>query len=376
LPDRLIRGQTLRRARPACAVACALIAATAVPASRAAAHQQETPRLQVDEFVPAFAISAQNRVVYAVRRVVHTKHYEMERDDIWLATLGGKKTRIVKGEKLVKSAAPFSYRIESLRWRPDGQGFIAQMATSQMADERGAVQQGEMSDLFSDSGKEMEIAGTHDSIIPNGYQAAWLGDNTTVAYLAEAVKPHLLFHILTVRPASGREEDPFPKRTFTAVAWDVPHSAAVAVERDAGLHGPFRLVWLDLLRKERRELAKLDAYAGQLTISHSGGSVAYFRDGENLEIRDVDHPDRAKDIHVLYGKYQWSADDSHILLQRGAQKDSGDFVWIDAATGKYSSVLHGLPYGAFQISPDGMWLGLLDPGGYRLRIIPLPSGNG
>jgi dipeptidyl aminopeptidase/acylaminoacyl peptidase len=347
-------------------VSFALLCVTALSA-------QDHPRLTVDEDCPAFAFAPDGRIVYAVQHVFKTKQYDLERDDIWIVSPEGKRVRIVNGEKLVKATHPFSYGIQSLSWSPDGRRFLAQMLTNQVISARGDTLEGELADLFESDGREINIAGLHDnSAIPEAFQAVWLSDGETVVFLSEAVKPKLLYEIAAVRPIGGRGGSTFAGHVFSAVSWDPARNSAVAIERDKTLTGPIRLVQLDLVKETRRELVSLGAFLGQLTVSPSGTKVAYFRDGDTLEVRDLASPDHATQVTVAYGRFAWSADERRILLKRGPERHSGDLVWVSLADGKLEPALHGLVFRDFQLSPDGRSLGVTQPGKRSLMVYSLP----
>jgi dipeptidyl aminopeptidase/acylaminoacyl peptidase len=333
---------------------------------------QDQPKLTIDEDCPAFAFAPDGRIVYAVQHVFKTKQYDLERDDIWIVSPEGKRVRIVNGEKLVKTNSPFSYGIQSLSWSPDGRRFLAQMLTNQVISARGDTLEGELADLFESDGREINIAGLHNSAIPEAYQAVWLADGETVAFLNEAVKPKLLYEIAAVRPIGGRGGSTFTGHVFSAVSWDPARNSAVAIERDKTLTGPIRLVQLDLIKETRRELATLDAFLGQLTISPSGTKVAYFRDGETLEVRDLASPEHATKVTVAYGRFAWSRDERRVLLKRGLERHSGDLVWVTLADGTLEPALHGLVFKDFQLSPDGRSLGVTQPGKRSLMVYSLP----
>jgi dipeptidyl aminopeptidase/acylaminoacyl peptidase len=337
-----------------------------------AVSPQDQPRLAVDEDCPAFAFAPDGRIVFAVEHVFKTKVYDLERDDIWIVSPEGKRVRIVNGEKLVKTNHPFSYGIQSLSWSPDGRRFLAQMLTNEVINARGDTQEGELVDLFESDGKEINIAGLHNSSIPEAYQAVWLADGETVVFLSEAVKPKLLYEIVAVRPIGGRGGSTFAGHVFTAVSWDPPRNSAVAIERDRSLTGPIRLVQLDLIKETRRELVTLNAFLGQLTISPSGTKVAYFRDGDTLEVRDLASPGHATQVTVAYGRFAWSADERRVLLKRGPERHSGDLVWVSLADGKLEPALHDLVFKDFQLSPDGRSLGVTQPGKRSLMVYSLP----
>jgi len=177
-----------------------LLLAFLLPASVAA---QTSPTLTVDDECTTLAYAPDGRIAYAVKHILTTRRLEIQRDDIWVLGTDGKRKRIVNGEKLVRGPAAFSYAIQSLRWAPDSTRLTVEMLTSRMINERGDTEEGVLALLIDDNGKEIRISGA-DSVIPEATNAAWLGDGVTVVYLAEAVKPKLLYSIQSVRPVAGR----------------------------------------------------------------------------------------------------------------------------------------------------------------------------
>ncbi|HEX2712034.1 MAG TPA: hypothetical protein VHM88_07405 [Candidatus Acidoferrales bacterium] len=352
---------------------------------------QDTPTLTVPETCTAFGYAPDGRIAYAVKHILTTKRLELQRDDIWLLGLDGKRRRIVNGEKLIQGpryggAVPFSYAIQSIRWSPDGTRMTAEMLTSEMTNERGDTREGVLTLLLDDNGKEIKIAGG-DSVIPEGTNATWLADGVTVAFLEEAVKPKLLYSIYSVRPVAGRGGQLFTDHAFVAVAWNTKQSAGVGVERDRSLSGSPQLVALDLIKETRRELATLDGFVGGLTISPSGTKVAYFRDYEVLEVRELAAPERVARLRVAYGAYQWAPDERRILIKRGLEHRSGDLAWVTVpplgatntragagplavADAQLQPALHGLSFRDFELSPDGRSLGVIEPGKRNLVIYP------
>jgi len=351
---------------------------------------QDTPTLTVDDWCTAFAYAPDGRIAYSTRHIITTRHLEVQRDDIWLVALDGKRRRMVNGEKLIQgpryTEIAFSYAIQSLRWSPDGTRLTAEMLTSEMINQRGDTREGTLTLLLDENGKEIKISGG-DSVISEGVNATWLTDGVTVVYLQEAVKPKLLYSIQSVRPVSGRGGALFPDHAFVAVAWNAKQNTAVAVERDRSLRTPPQLVVLDLIKETRRELATLDGYVGGLSISLSGAKVAYFRDHDVLEIRDLAAPERVARVRVAYGAYQWAHDEQRILLKRGLERQTGDLAWValpalessnakpGAGLTKVAEVelrpaLHGLTFRNFEISPDGRFLGVIQPGKRNLLVFP------
>jgi hypothetical protein len=160
----------------------------------------------------------------------------------------------------------------------------------------------------------------------------------------------------------------------------------VAVEQDHSMTGPHRLQRLDLFTDNDKELATLDSYEGGLSVSPSGKKVAYFVDKEILEVRDVASPNLLARLRVGLGVFRWSPDESRILLKRAIEKKSGDLVWIDLpplapipANREIPieqptpvSLLHGLSFREFAISPDSRSLSVVIPGKRNLLVFPLP----
>jgi dipeptidyl aminopeptidase/acylaminoacyl peptidase len=345
-----------------------------------AAFAQDQPVLTIDEDCTAFAFAPDGRIAYAVRRIHSARRIQMQRDDLWITSLDGKKKRLINGEKYLAGRVPVSYAIHSLGWSPDGTRLTVEMTVRQMIDAEGETREALITLLFDDAGKEIKIEGG-DNSIAGASQAAWLGDGVTVGFLAEAVKPRLLFSMNSVRPIAGRGSRLFEKSTFTAVAWDPKRNAAAAIERDESLSGPPRLVWLDLLKQTRRVLAELDGYLGSLSVSPSGTKVAYFSGPELLEIRNVNAPDQITRVRVLQGPFAWAPDESRILIKRGAARRASDLMWLrlpakaqadGPASGQVEQVLHGLSYWDFEISPDGRHLAVTSPGKRILNVYPLP----
>ncbi|MBI1739107.1 MAG: hypothetical protein HYR58_07655 [Acidobacteria bacterium] len=386
------------------------------------AAQQIAPSVTIDEEVTAFAFAPDGRIAYAVRHVFGERKLQLQRDDIWVATMDGKKTRIVEGRKRFVAPVPFSYSIQSLRWSPDGARLAVEMYFSAMTSERGETKEGYATWLLDAGGKEIRIAQDR-GLIEDAANSAWLADGATVAFMHEAVQPKLLFDIRTMRATSAGGETPFPELTFSAVAWSISPtrgSAAVAIERNADLSGPIRLVWLDLQKKERRELAQLSGYVGQLSISPSGKLLAYFCDQETLEVREVARPDHVGRVRVGYGAFAWAADDERVLIKRGtfdtsargSGRRSGSLAWLklpllearpaaaassaardssaasaktlpappktfpastdkDLPDAELHPALSGLLFQSFAISPDGRWLGVTAHGSRPLQIFPI-----
>ncbi len=375
--------------RPPNCLSLSLLFINLILFAASAVHAQDTPIIAVDEDCTAMAYAPDGRIAYAVRHVFSQRHFDVERDDLWILATDGKRRRIVNGEKLVRGEVPFSYLVTALRWSPDSSRLTAELLTSQVVDKDENTKEGVVTLLLDENGQEIKIRGA-DSAIPDALEAAWLADNSTVVYLTEAVKPRLLFALNSARPMAGTGHALLIGHTFSGVAWQPKRSAAIAVERAATLNGPPRLVQIDLLQQTLKEIAMLGAFSGRLSISPSGTKAAYYRDHEVLEIRDLRAPSQFARVRVGFGVYQWTPDERRILLKRSLEHKSGDLVWFEvpelsAATSQKTSdpdavpirevpltpALHGLAYRDFAISPNGKFLAVIQTGKRNLQIFPI-----
>jgi len=371
--------------RNLCSLVCAVVGCCSLPAARAQSPDLEKPLLNIDDDISAFAFAPDGRIVYSARRHFHTKQYDFEHDDIWLQESGGKRRRLLQGEKFSRGNTPFSYTIDSFRWSPNGRLILAQLFTTSVVDERGATQDSTMTLALEDNGKEIHL-GANDSLLKDAADASWLLDNATIVYLTEIVKPRVLFSFKYINIAAGPSGFVFEGRTFLD-AYPIPRTnVAIGVERDRNLTGPPRLQRLDLLAQDDHELATLDGYEGGISVSPSAKKVAYFIDREVLEIRDLTEPTKVARLRIGFGTFQWSPDETRILLKRAPEKKSGDLVWIEipaltahAAQDKDPPVtqpalipiLHDLTFRDFAITPDGR-LAVIALGKRNLLVFPLP----
>lgn len=332
---------------------------------------QLKPLASIELDCRAFAISQDGLTACVVFRKMNFKKYTIERDNIWTATHDGKRKQIVDGQKLVQTEIPFSFFIRRLAFSPSGQLMTLQMTISEITEDGGAPQESKLVDLMNVQGKEIPVAGTKTSVIPDATQANWLADEQTVVYLLPTDESDLLYQIGLTRPHQGKGNVIFAGHLFTAVAWDPVHSSAVAIERDKSFDEPVKLVRLDLLHQTDTTLADLPAYLGQLSLSPQGDKVAYFADGESLEIRALDHPQTAVTVHCAYGTFAWGPDESRVLLKRGPEKNSNDLVWVSIPGGDLTPILHDLIFGSFALSPDGHMIAVAEPGSNHVEVYPL-----
>jgi dipeptidyl aminopeptidase/acylaminoacyl peptidase len=371
--------------RNLCSLVCVLIGCCSIPAARAQSPDIEKPLLNIDDDISAFAFAPDGRIVYSARHHFHTKQYDLERDDIWLQETGGKRRRLLQGEKFSRGNTPFSYVIDSFRWSPNGRLILVQLFTTSVVDEHGTTQDSIMTLAMEDNGKEIHLA-ANDNLLKDAYDATWLMDNATIVYLTEIVKPKVLFSFKFVNITAGPPGFVFEGRTFLD-ADPIPRTnLAIGVERDHNLTGPPRLQRLELLAQDDRELATLEGYEGGVSVSPSMKKVAYYIDKEVLEVRDLTDLNKIARLRIGLGTFQWSPDETRILLKRAPDKKSGDLVWIEIpALTTYAakdqeprvtqpalvSILHGLTFRDFAITPDGK-LAVIAPGKRNLMVFPLP----
>ena len=375
--------------RRLCALVCATVGCCSLSPSRAQNINLDKPLQSIDEDITGFAYAPDGRIIYSVRRLFKTKLYDLQRDDIWLQDLNGKRHRLLAGEKFIRGNAPFTYLVGSYRWSPNGRLILALLFTTSVVDETGKTEDAFMTLVLEDNGKEIRLGGL-DSVIKDSSNACWLLDNSTIIYLTEVVKPHVLFSFKYINIATGPVGPAFDGRTFLDVDYIPRTNIAIAVERDRNLSGPPRLQRLDLLAQDDKELATLDGYEGGISVSPSAKTVAYYIDKEVLEVRDLTAPNRVARVRIGLGLFQWSADETRILLKRAIEKKSGDLVWIDlppfstvpANTPNQNipvsqpiptPILHGLTFRDFAISPDGRFLTVVAPGKRNLLVFPLPQ---
>ena len=336
------------------------------------ARAQDKPLASFKLDCRTYSVSSDGRIACAVFRQFKFEHYTIERDNIWMLSSNGKSKLIVDGEKLVKSPLPFSFSIQRVAFSPDGHRLTVQMQTDQVTDTEGNTHESRLVDLMTDDGKEIPVAGTKTSVIEDAIQANWLADPDSVAYLVRDANSELLYNVGLVHPSVGAGSVIFKGHFFTAVVWDAPRNSAVAIERDEALSGPIKLVRLDLLHGTEETLATLDNYIGQLALSPHGDKVAYFRDGDALEVRSLANPATATTVQCAYGTLVWGADGQRILLKRGPEKQLGDLVWVSIPGGNLTPILHDLVYHSFDVSPDAHYIAVTEPGNNKISLYPLP----
>jgi hypothetical protein len=342
-----------------------------------------------DQDVQAFAISQDNHVVYAVERMKRIKKLIVEHDDFWVGDVDGKKRKIIDGDKF--TPVPFapdeepsdpgdskhpplphqhSYQVDTLTWSPDSKRIVVKMDTSELAQPRGSIVQqldeqqtvrpNTILYLMDADGREISISGSKTATLSDAFNAAWLADGQTLVYLSKTDGG--LSQINALRPADGKKRVLFEGFTFAAVAWDTKRNQAFAIEQNTRLVGPPKIMQLDLTAERVTELGSVEEYAGFLTVAPSAKKIAYFKDGDTLEVRDVVGSARPVVVRVAIGEFQWARDEQHILLKRGQPQQSNNLVWVGVYSGAFEPFFHGLEFHSFAIAPDGATVGVTEPG--------------
>jgi hypothetical protein len=367
---------------PLLRVLCALFAICVNPLFLPLRAQNfDKPVTNIDEEVTAFAYAPNGNIVFSVRRMFKTKKYDLQRDDIWLLESGGKRKRLLEGQKFTRDEKLFTYQVESFTWSPNAHIIAVQLFTTTMDPDAGAREDAPALLLLDDSGRELRPSGK-DPLILEARTPLWLRDNQTLVYLTNEDTPQGLYAMQFLNVSSGPAGKAFEGRTFEGASRISGSNAALAVERSRTFDGPPRLQRLDLLSQDDKEVATLDAYSGGILVSPGGTRVAYFLDKEVLEIRDLTAPLRIARMRVGLGVLQWSADESQIYLKRTIEKKSADLVTfripelraypphsdIPVLEPEPRILLHGLTIREYSLSPDGRFLGVVLPGKRNLQI--------
>lgn len=367
---------------------CPSAAAVALLFCASLLHAQNTPKYMIDEDCATFDVGGNNAIVYAVPRLKRIKRMVLERDDIWISAGPGKERRIVDADKFMPIPPVSGYSVSSLVWSPDQHRIVANMTLLKpppgwdfdpykkkskkksdddeidREDEKPlpSVGGGRVVAIFDGDGKEISVAGSKSRFIEDATDGAWLADNATLVYLTPGGKQ---IHRVS---ADGTNKTLFDGHSFTAVAWDTTRNRAFAVGEDLSLRGGLSLVQLDLLKETVTVISRLENYTGSLTVSPTGTKVAFFEDGDTIEVVDLAHPANPLRAQAGLGIFEWGQDEDRVLLKRGPADRSGDLVWVGLRDDSFRPALHDLEYHEFQIAPDGSIIAVTEPGKRVLKI--------
>jgi hypothetical protein len=392
------QGQPRRAGTWPFASCAALFTLIATLAFGVPARAQDIPKLVIDQDCSAFAVSAQNDIVYSVPHLKFIKKYILQRDDIFVASHGGKVNRIVEADKFIPFPPVEGFTVHSFSWSPDGKKLAANMTLQPLPerleeqieekknkhkdkkkhddnpdddDDDSADYQpakpapgGNVVALFDADGRQIQIPGAKSQFIQGATNAVWLADDQSVVYMSGD-------QIVRLRAADGAATKLFEGHAFQAVAWDPARNRAFAVGEDLTVHGGLALVELDLLHETIAPIASLAKYQSSLTVSPSGTNVGFFADGDTIEVIDVNNPAKPLRVHAGLGFFQWDHDERRVLLKRGPEGQSNDLVWVGLHSDSFVPALHDLEFHAFQIAPDGNSLAVTEPGKRVLKVFPL-----
>lgn len=353
------------------------------PALRA----QDNPKFVIDEDCQAFDISTDNSVVYAVPHIKRVKRLIIERDDISIATGPGKIKRIVEADKFMPFPPPAGYIVDSLAWSPDGQRIAVNMTLQRPPadyDKKTEKKKGDLGEeddsplaaagggkaiaLLDDDGHEIKVAGSKTRFIEGALYGTWLADGSTVVYLTGGGP----YAIARVRVSDGQTKTLFEGHTFNTIVWEARKNRAIAIGENLGLRRGLTLVELDLLHETVTEIAHVENYRGSLALSPSGKKIAFFEDGDYIDVIDVANPSRPLRVRAGFGRFGWSRDERRVLLKRGPFEKSNILLWVGLYDGSFGSILHDLEFHDFEIAPDGESIAVTEPGKRALKVYSLP----
>jgi len=324
----------------------------------------------VEEDCALFAVAPDNKIACSVQRMKRMKKVTIERDDIFVADSGGRTKRIIEGSKFMPVPPPATYIVDAMRWSPDSRRLAVditlQQATSE--DDSGPPVPHRVIALLGEDGEEIRVAGSKTRFIEDAFNAAWLADGGSAVYLTGGGP----YNIVRVRPSEGKTTTLFEGHTFDAVVWDPKRNRAFAVGRNLSILGREALVELDLLHETVTEVGRIDGAATKLSVSPSGRKVAYWVDGETIEIRDIGSNPKPVRVRVGVGRFEWAPDERRIFLKRGLDDKSGNIVWIGISDGNFHQTLHDLMFHDFRITQDGESIIVAEPGKRILKEYPLP----
>ena len=328
---------------------------------------QDKPSLEIGHDCEKFAVSNNNRIVCAVPQTKRIKKVVIQRADVYVAQPNGKDKMIVEAEKFMPVPPPQSYVVDSLSWSPDASHIVMSMTSQKPATDDEPAKNVKALALLDDEGHETKIPGLKTRFLEDAANGTWLSDNSTVAYLIGA-GPYKIGRVSTV---TGQSSTLFEGHTFDALVWDAARNQAYALSQNLNVQNRPALFQLDLLKEGVREISRIDAYAGSLSLSPSGRKIGFFTDGDAIEVIDLANPSKPTRVRAGLGVFGWSRDERRVLLKRGPPEKSGELVWVGLDDGTFIPALRGLEYHAFAVTPDGESIVVTEPGREILRVFPL-----
>jgi WD40-like Beta Propeller Repeat len=323
--------------------------------------------MEIDRNCEVFSISSNNKIACAVPQLKRMKKIMIQRADVLVASSNGKEREIVEGEKFMPVPPPQSFIVDSLAWSPDGSRIAMSITTQKPASDEESASGGKAIALLDEDGHEIKVEGSKTRFIEEAANGTWLADNANVVYLIGA-GPYKIGRVSTV---TGQSSTLFEGRTFDAVVWDAATNQAFVLSQNLSVTGRQAIFQLDLLQEGVREVARIDTYQGGLSVSPSGKKIAFFADGDAIEVHDLASQSKAIRVRAGMGVFGWSHDERRVLLKRGPPEKSGELIWVGLYDGTFVPALHGLEYHAFAISPDGASIAVTQPGKEVLRVYPL-----
>lgn len=329
---------------------------------------QEKPILQIEHDCQVFAVSSNSKIVCAVPQLKRLKKDIIQRADIYVAAPNGKDRQIIEGDKFMPVPPPQSFTVQSLSWSPNATRLAMSITTEKLATDYEQSSGGKAIALLEEDGRELKVPGSKTRFIEEAGNATWLADNSTVVYLAGAGP----FKIVRISTVTGQSSTLFGDHTFDAVVWDAAHNQAYALSQNLNVQNRLAIFQLDLLKEGIREISRIDAYASGLSLSPSGKKIAFFSDGDAIEVIDVAGTAKPVKVRAGSGAFAWSRDERRVLLKRGPPEKSGELIWVGLYEDSFVPALHGLEYHSFAITPDGSAIVVTEPGRGILRMFSIP----
>lgn len=341
--------------------------------------------------VSTFAISQNDRIVYAVAHLKRVQRTMIERDSIMIADFQGHIKPIVFPDKFMPVPPPVSYVVKKLEWSPDGRRIAVSMVmftpkpeepqreTEKQLQRRERREQKQDENepkvslpadgtqvvaLFDDDGHEIHVSGSNTRFVEKASDGAWLADGQSVVYLT-GIGP---YKIARITPATGKTTILFGGNAFDHVVWDPARNQAFAIGSSLSVSGKPQLVALDLIHESIQPIAPAPVFQGQLTVSSNGQQVGYFVDGDTIQVHNLSNPLAPIRVRTGPGKFEFGRAGRHILFKRGSLGDSGDLIWVGLHDDSWVPILHDLEFHEFEIAPDGSAIVVMDPGRGVLKI--------